>query len=156
MQKIKILNNKEIKETLNLIEKQWDAKLKLDYAFLKTEKDKIYLVNKDISKVDLGKLRINTIGLYFAEAKDNNVRLSIEGSQIIGPKAKKNILELNEKEVKEWMRGNDLEMEVDFSGFLIIKYNNDYLGCGKLRNGKLLNFIGKASRINMITRKSEN
>ena len=148
MQKIKILNNKEIKETLNLIEKQWDAKLKLDYAFLKTEKDKIYLVNKDISKVDLGKLRINSIGLYFAEAKDNNVRLSIEGSQIIGPKAKKNILELNEKEVKEWMRGNDLEMEGDFSGFLIIKYNNDYLGCGKLRNGKLLNFIGKARRIN--------
>jgi len=100
MQKIKILNNKEIKEILNLIEKQWDAKLNLDYVFLKTEKEKIYIVNKDISKVDLGKLRINTIGLYFAEVKDNNIRLSIEGSQIIGPKAKKNVLELNEKEVK--------------------------------------------------------
>ena len=171
MQKIKILNNKEIKEILNLIEKQWDAKLNLDYVFLKTEKEKIYIVNKDISKVDLGKLRINTIGLYFAEVKDNNIRLSIEGSQIIGPKAKKNVLELNEKEVKEWMRGNDLERlsfhqpqdggktnlekmrehfdkETNLSGFLIIKDKDDYLGCGKRRDGEVLNFIGKARRIN--------
>ena len=148
MQKIKILNNKEIKEILNLIEKQWDAKLNLDYVFLKTEKEKIYIVNKDISKVDLGKLRINTIGLYFAEVKDNNIRLSIEGSQIIGPKAKKNVLELNEKEVKEWMQGNDLEKETNLSGFLIIKDKDDYLGCGKRRDGEVLNFIGKARRIN--------
>ena len=149
MQKIKILNNKEIKEILNLIEKQWDVKLNLDYVFLKTEKDKIYLVNKDISKVDLGKLRINTIGLYFAEVKDNHIRLSIEGSQIIGPKAKKNVLELNEKEVKEWMQGNDLEKETNLSGFLIIKDKDDYLGCGKRRDGEVLNFIGKARRINL-------
>lgn len=148
MQKIKILNNKEIKEIFNLIETQWDAKLRLDYAFLKTEKDKIYLVNKDISKIDLSKLRINSIGMYFAEMRDNNIRLSIEGSQIIGPKAKKNVLELNEKELKEWMQGNDLEKETSLSGFLIIKNKDDYLGCGKSRDGKVLNFIGKARRIN--------
>ena len=46
MQQLKILNNKEIKEILNLIEKQWGAKLDLDYAFLKNQKNKVFLINK--------------------------------------------------------------------------------------------------------------
>lgn len=150
MQKIKILNKKETKEIFNSIEQQWDAKLKLDYVFLKTEKGKVYIINKDISKIDLSKLRVNTIGLYFAEMKNNEIRLSIEGSQIIGPKANKNILELNQEEVKEWMKGNDLEKEGNFSGFLIMKNKDDYLGCGKYRDGEILNFVNKARRINLL------
>jgi len=150
MQKIKILNKKETKEIFNSIEQQWNAKLKLDYVFLKTEKGKVYIINKDISKIDLSKLRVNTIGLYFAEMKNNEIRLSIEGSQIIGPKANKNILELNQEEVKEWMKGNDLEKEGNFSGFLIIKNKDDYLGCGKYRDGEILNFVNKARRINTL------
>ncbi len=150
MQKIRILNKKEIKEIFSLIEKQWNADIDLDYVFLKTEKGKVYIINKDISKIDLSKLRVNSIGLYFAEIKNNEIRLSIEGSQIVGLKAKKNILELNQEEVKEWMRGNDLEKKGNFSGFLVIKHKDDYLGCGKYRDGNVLNFIGKARRINLI------
>ena len=150
MQKIKILNKKETKEIFNSIEKQWNAKLKLDYVFLKTEKGKVYIINKDISKIDLSKLRVNTIGLYFAEMKNNEIRLSIEGSQIIGPKANKNILELDQEEVKEWMKGNDLEKEGNFSGFLIMKNKDDYLGCGNYRDGEILNFVNKARRINTL------
>jgi len=59
-------------------------------------------------------------------------------------------LELNDNEAKEWMRGNDLEMKGDFSGFLIIKHKEDFLGCGKYANGKILNYIGKARRVNSI------
>ena len=150
MQQIKILNKKEIKKILESIEEQWDAEVNLDYAFLKTEKDKIYLVNKDISKIELGKLRINSIGLYFAEIRNGEIRLSIEGSQLIGKKAEKNVLKLNEKEMKEWMKGSDLEKEGNFSGFLIIKHKDDFLGCGKCANGKILNYIGKARRINAV------
>jgi|TARA_B100001971_G_C18108034_1_gene492602 NOL1/NOP2/fmu family ribosome biogenesis protein len=150
MQNIRILNNKEIKQILNLAEKQWEAKLTPDYVFLKTEKGKIYVVNKSISKLDLGKLRINTVGMYFSEAKENEMRLSIEGSQIVGPKAKKNVLELDEHEVKEWMQGNDLEKEGNFPGFFIIKHKDDFLGCGKWRNDKVLNYIGKARRVSVI------
>ena len=83
---------KEIKKIMQLIEKQWNAKLKLGYAFLKTEKGKIYIVNEDISKLDLSKLRINSIGLYFGELRGDELRLSIEGSQIIGKNASKNVI----------------------------------------------------------------
>ena len=150
MQNIKILNKKEIKSILELIKNQWGASADMTYAFLKTDKGKIYVVNSDISRLELGKLRINSIGLYFAEIRDEGIRLSIEGSQIIGPKSKKSALELNDNEAKEWMRGNDLEMKGDFSGFLIIKHKEDFLGCGKYANGKILNYIGKARRVNSI------
>lgn len=147
MQNLKILNKKQTKEILNLIKKQWEADFKSDFAFLKNEKGKVFLLNKDISKINLEKIRINNLGLYFAKIINNEIRLSIEGSQLVGPIATKNILELNANQTKEWMSGNDLEIKGDYKGFLLIKYNNDFLGCGKYREGKVFNFVGKARRV---------
>ena len=65
--KYKILNKKQVKEIKALIKKQFDAEAELDeFAFLKTEKDRIYVVNRDIDKIDFQKLRIDSIGNYFA------------------------------------------------------------------------------------------
>ena len=149
MQNLKILNKKQTKEILSIIKKQFGADFKSDYAFLKNEKGKIYLINKDISKISLNNLRINSLGLYFAEIRNNEIRLSIEGSQLIGPEANKNIAEINEKQAKEWMQGNDLEIKGNYEGFLLIKHNNDFLGCGKYREGKVFNFVGKGRRIGL-------
>ena len=147
MQKLKILNKKEIKKILEIIKNQWGCDVNLDYAFLMNKENKIYIVNKEISKVDFSKLRINSVGLYFATMQGNELRLSIEGSQIIGPKAKKNILELDEKETKEWLKGIDLEKETKEKGFVIIKHDDDFLGCGKAVEKKVLNYVPKARRI---------
>jgi len=152
MPQLKILNTKEIKQILKLIENQWNAKLKLDYAFLKNNKSRVFIVNKDISTIDLEKLRINSIGMYFCETRNDKIRLSIEGSQIVGPKAMKNIVEINSLQVKQWMKGEDLEIENkgDYNGFVIIKHNNDFLGTGKYKDGKVLNYVGKSRRVSII------
>lgn len=147
MQNLTILNKKQAKEILKLIKKQFNADFKSDYAFLKNEKEKIYLIHKDISVINIEKLRINSLGMYFAQIRNNEIRLSIEGSQLIGPKADKNILEIDEKQTKEWMAGTDLEIEGDYSGFVLVKHNKDFLGCGKARDGQVFNFVGKARRI---------
>jgi len=149
MQQLKILNKKEIKGILSQIEKQWGAKLDIDLAFLKNQKNRIYLVNKDISKIELSKLRINTIGMYFCEVNPIGIRLSIEGSQIIGPKATKNIAELDENQGKQWIKGEDLEIKGDYSGFVIIKSDKDYIGTGKYKDGKIFNYVGKERRISI-------
>ena len=149
MQNLKILNKKQTKEILNLIKKQFAAEVDLDYAFLKNQKGKVYIINKDVLTINLEKVRINSLGLYFAKIINDEIRLSIEGSQIIGPKATKNIAELNEKQAKEWMAGNDLEILGKYSGFLLIKHNKDFLGCGKYRDGKVFNYVGKARRLNL-------
>ena len=91
MTELKILNNKEIKEIYGMIENQWGAKIKLDCGFLKNNKNRIFIVSKDIAKIDTSKLRLNSVGMYFCEIDDKGIRLSIEGSQIIGSKATKNV-----------------------------------------------------------------
>jgi NOL1/NOP2/fmu family ribosome biogenesis protein len=147
MQNIKILNKKEIKSIIKLIKNQWDYNPDLDYVFFQNNKNRLFIINKELSKIDLNKIRINSIGLYFGELNHNQLRLSIEGSQIIGPKAKKNVLELNKEEVKQWLKGNDLEKETKLKNFVIIKHNNDFLGCGKVKENKLFNYVPKNRRI---------
>ncbi|MDP6265579.1 MAG: hypothetical protein QGI00_05705, partial [Candidatus Marinimicrobia bacterium] len=92
------------------------------------------------------------IGMYFCETRNDKIRLSIEGSQIVGPKAMKNIVEINSLQVKQWMKGEDLEIENkgDYNGFVIIKHNNDFLGTGKYKDGKVLNYVGKSRRVSII------
>jgi len=147
MPELKILNTKEIKKILKLIENQWNAKLTLKYAFLQNNKNRIFIVNKDLEKIDMSKLRINSIGMYFCEINDQDIRVSIEGSQLIGPTATKNIVDISEEQAKQWLHGEDLEIKGNFSGFVIIKHNNNYLGSGKYKDGRILNYISKARRI---------
>ncbi|MEK6943027.1 MAG: hypothetical protein AABX00_03125 [Nanoarchaeota archaeon] len=148
MPDLKILNSKEIKGIYSLIENQWGAKLKLDYGFLQNNKDRVFIVTKEISVLDFSKLRINSVGIYFCEVDDRGIRLSIEGSQIVGVHAAKNIVEFDDNESRRWLKGEDIEKECDCKGFVIIKHNNDFMGSGKYSNGKILNYIGKTRRIN--------
>ena len=150
MHQLNILNSKEIKEILKLIESQWGAKLSLDYAFLKNTEGKIFIINKDIGKIELEKLRINSMGMYFCGVDRKGVRLSIEGSQIVGPKASKNVVEIDEEQAKQWFKGEDLEIDENYSGFLIIKCKNDFLGAGKYKDRKILNYTSKSRRVNII------
>jgi len=150
MPQLQILNSKEIKEILKSIEKQWSAKLKPDYTFLKNNKDRIFIINKDIQKIEFEKLRINSIGMYFCEMRNNEIRLSIEGSQLVGPKAAKNVIEISSEQVKSWFKGEDLEVNGNYSGFVIIKHNNDFLGTGKFKENKVLNYVNKSRRVNVI------
>jgi len=150
MPQLKILNSKEIKEIYGLIDKQWGAKIKLDFGFLKNSKNRVFVVSKDISRIDTSKLRLNSVGMYFCEYDKVSIRLSIEGSQIVGPKAEKNVVELNEDETKKWFKGEDLEKECkNCQGFVLLKHNGDFLGNGKYANGKILNYVAKTRRVNL-------
>ena len=150
MQKLNILNKKEMKKLLAQIEEQWGATLETDCAFLKNEDGKIFLANKEFGTLDLSRLRINSLGLYIAQEADDELRLSIEGSQLIGPLATKNVLELNDDEASEWLRGTDLGKAIAERGFVIIKNNGDFLGCGKATGNKILNYVPKTRRITTI------
>ncbi len=149
MQNLRVLERKDKKRFLELLEEQFEFKEKLDYIFLTNNKNKVFIVNKELTSIDLNKIRINSIGLYIAEFSNNEVRLSIEGSQLIGPKAKKNIIEINEKQAREWLKGMDIETKEEVKGYIIIKNEDDFLGCGKIKEGKILNFVPKTRRLNV-------
>jgi NOL1/NOP2/fmu family ribosome biogenesis protein len=147
MKKLKILNKKEIKEILKPIKEQWGADINLDYAFLQNSDNDIFIANKEIFDVDFERLNVNSLGLYFGELKNSSLRLSIEGSQIIGPKAKKNVIELDDGETKLWLRGYDLEKNTKAQGYVLVKHNNDFMGSGRVKDQKILNFVPKNRRI---------
>jgi len=147
MKKLKILNKKKIKKILSMLEQQFGFKGKLDYAFLRSEKNRIYIVNTDLSKIDLEKLNINSLGLYFGTLAENKIRLSIEGSQLIGPKSNKNILDINDAELKTWFRGEHVDDGDGLADFVLLKHKDDFVGCGKAVQGKILNYVSKSRRI---------
>ena len=107
---------------------------------------KIFLISRDINKIDLSKLRINELGLYVARL-DKELRLTIEGSQLFGKYVTKNVYEIGKEKVFSWLNGNDITCDKEFDGFVIIKNKDDFLGTGKYKEGKILNYIPKERRI---------
>jgi NOL1/NOP2/fmu family ribosome biogenesis protein len=140
--------SRELKAFFKLIEKQYGKVPELfeNLAFIRG-KEKIFAITRDIAAVDLKELRINSIGLYIAEVKNDQLRLSIEGAQLIGPSATKNVLELSTEQLKQWFQGQDIKAEGNYEGFVILKHGNDYIGSGKYKEGYILNFVPKARRL---------
>lgn len=150
LQSLKFLNTKEAKQVLDIVKAQWDADvyfLLQDYLFLFSSKEKIYIIARDIAQISLESLRLNSVGLYFGELKKGRLRLSIEGSQLVGPHAKKNVVEIYDDELQKWIRGKDLFFEGDWQGYVIIRHKTDFLGTGRYDNGVIVNFVPKARRI---------
>lgn len=152
MKDIKFMRSKEAKEFLLRAEKQWGCGLKQllkKYIFAKTEKDKIYIANREIEHIDLSKLNINTVGMYFAELKKDQLRLSVEGAQMIGASATKNVLEITTEQMKQWFKGDDIDIkeEGELNGFVILRSKKDFLGTGKIKENKILNFLPKTRRL---------
>ena len=144
---LRALSGRDLKPLLAIINDQWGAEIDFPYAWYQSTKNDLFVVSKDITKIDAQKLRINSVGLYLGEIKHSEVRLSIEGSQLIGPHAKKNVVTLDAEELRHWLRGEDLIKEVKEEGFVIIKSGDDYIGTGKVKDGKILNFVPKARRL---------
>jgi NOL1/NOP2/fmu family ribosome biogenesis protein len=148
-----ILNTREIKEILTILKKQWGFNEKLNYVFLRNAKGKIYIVNKDINRIELEKMRIDSIGLYFGEQRNGTIRLSIEGSQMIGQYANKNLIELTEKETDEWLKGENITFKnKEGNAFVILKNGTDILGCGRHKEGKIHNYVPKERRLRVISK----
>lgn len=127
------------------IEGQW---------FYNTKESKLFLLSTPVDSLPLEELRINSIGMYVGEINtaQTEIRLSIEGSQIIGPCATKRVLTLTNEEFAKWVRGleilvNDslLQRVDEEKGYLLIKNSqNDYFGVARIKNEYLLNFVTKA------------
>ena len=150
MQKLRFLASREAKQMLDRIQEQWGAELHHmlgSFGLAMSSQEKVYMINKDFAKLDAQKLRIDSLGMYFAEVKGGSLRLSIEGAQLVGPRATKNVAELNEQELQQWLRGEDLEKKGDWQNFVIVAYNKDFVGSGKYKEGIIYNFVPKIRRV---------
>lgn len=145
MQKLKILNRKELKKIQTVIEETFGSRLPEDKAYLLSGKDRLYIVNKEISMVDDKEIRIDSIGLYVGTLSNGQFRPSIEGSQILKPK--KGFVEVSEESLGDWMSGKDIGVPEDTIGIQVVKHGHDYAGAGFAKEGILLNHVPKERRI---------
>jgi len=127
---------------LDLIEKQFGVTIDLSYEI---RNNRVWVMSREVKNTTF-EIPISSKGVYFGYIEHNGIRLSIEGSQIIGKLAKKNVLEFNEKEMHEWFNGMAIEKECD-PGYLIIKYKEDFIGCGKSNGKTIWNSVPKERRI---------
>lgn len=146
--KAEFIPSRELKVFLQLVERQFGKipQLFSEVAFVQN-KERIFIVTRDLDKVNIKNIRINSLGLYIAEVKGEQLRLSIEGSQLIGPSATKNVCELTREQLQQWFKGEDVKVEGSYEGFVILKHNGDYVGSGKFKEGYILNFVPKARRL---------
>ena len=158
MLKFHILNSRETKHILEKLSEKFGFeadKNDLDYIFLEGKEGRLYVVSKDLGNVDFEKLRIDMIGIYFGETYKDELRLSIEGAQIIGRNATKNVVELDHAQMLDWIQGKDILFKEFGPGFVIVKYHDlrtdkdDILGCGKYnkQSGMLMNYVSKSRKL---------
>lgn len=132
---------------------------KLDGILFKNYKNKYYLLDNKYAEVAEKGFNSRVLGLYIAEINEyGEIRLSIEGSQLIGPSATLHLLELTPAQKERFIRGDDLDVTQDIetkglkNQFYIIYFINkfvmkDFFGTAKVKNSQLFNYTPKARRV---------
>ena len=111
-------------------------------------KRRIRAVSEELLEKIINK-NLLSAGVYFATLMPDGIRLSVEGSQMVGEKAEKNVVEIDGMLAEKWLKGESIPIPPDFEGYVIVKDKsmNDFLGCGLAKKGTLINFFPKARRL---------
>ena len=131
---IQVLNQKQIQEVHRSLREQFGID-KIPGRIMKLGEEKLFLFTGDAADEEIKKLEnivpVERLGVYFAKIIREDVKLSIEGSQILKEQVKKNIFELDDEQAEKWMMGQELNLKSGKKGFVVMKYEDNFLGCGK-------------------------
>jgi NOL1/NOP2/fmu family ribosome biogenesis protein len=147
MHTLSFLNSHEIREIDEALMRQFGTELPKGYAYVLRKDGDLFMVNRDVERIDLSKITINSLGLYIGEYRGDEFRLGIEGSQILGALAKKNVVSIDKEQLAKWFAGEEIESSENASGYVILKSGSDFVGCGRLIEGKITNFVPKTRRV---------
>jgi len=146
---MKPLTSTDKKRIINALNEQFGIS-KLPYLIIQFGKEKLRVYSGNLLKEELyhlnNELRIENIGLYFAKWENDGIRLTLDGVQLLKNQISKNILELDDKQAEQWLKGNDLDIKTDRS-WKILKHKNEFIGCGKSTEERITNFMPKERRI---------
>ncbi len=145
----KKLNEIEISGIIKYLDKRFgiDSSVFNKFKFFISGK-KIWITPKSLDE-NLVK-REESVGLMFMRIEKNErIKLSTNAAQIFGRYATKNVVELNNQQLYEALRGLDITVDEDSTedGYVLLKYQNDVLGIGQKRGSFVKNMIPKARRI---------
>src|SRR3989344_1581071 len=138
------IRSSEKKRIIEKLNEQFGIE-KIPYLLIESGREKIRAFSGHLSKEEILELTtitlIENIGIYFLN-KEDNFRLTLDAVHILKDQIKKNILEIDEVQLHDWLKGQDLIAQVP-SGPVIIKFKDDFVGYGKSTETKIYNFIPK-------------
>ena len=150
---MKFLTSKEKKELLNKIIAIYECNNFIENAVvaLSGKEEKIWLMSREVAEFDYGNLRLNSAGIYFGRFDNEKLRMSIEGAQIVGKSAKKNLAIISQEDAQNFIRGQDLLAEKEISceegQNVIVLSESTILGVSKYKSGSLLSVLPKNRKI---------
>jgi NOL1/NOP2/fmu family ribosome biogenesis protein len=155
---INFLNKKEKKHLLERLDRQYGID-SLKFLLTKNNNGKIRGFSGNLSKEEILNLsrisRIEGFGIYLFKEEFARIRINQDALCFFEEEIKKNIVELSEDKVRSWLKGQDLEIDEEIiektknleKDFLILKSKNYLIGCGKLSEAKINNFVPKERRL---------
>lgn len=147
--KVDFLSAADKKELIRKLEETYGIK-ELPFLLFRIGKDKIRAYSGMFSREELlgiGRhVNVEILGIYLCKIEKDGVRLSHDACSILKSQITKNIIELNDEQAQEWLRGNDLQIKTQKS-FVVIKHNGLILGCGKSTGERITNFVPKERRV---------
>lgn len=150
MNYLKILSQNEKREILNKLNSNFGIN-EIKGILAKKGEGRLFLFEKNFDMKQMKKLErifpIERVGIYFAKIIKDEIRLSIEGTYLFKDQINKNIFQLTEQQSEQWMQGQELNIQTGKKGFLVMKYKNDFLGCGKASTEKISNNLPKSRRL---------
>lgn len=145
---IKFIKSNEKKKILAQLKENFGI-TNLPYLFIETGKEKIRAYSGHLSKEELldlkNSLNIEVIGLYFLR-KENDIRLSTDAPHLLKDQIIKGIIEIDETQVMDWIRGLDLNIKKPSRTYLL-KFENIFIGSGKSNGEKIINHLPKSRRL---------
>jgi len=84
-------------------------------------------------------------GVYFGKLERQGFRLSVEGCYLVGRSAKRGVVEVSREQAERWMRGESIPCSGE--GYVILRWGGYFLGCGRVKDGRVLNYLPKERRI---------
>jgi len=164
------MTRKEKEKIVQLLKKQFGIQ-EVQGLIVQRGEERLFLYQGSLTAPEIWELEktipIERVGTYFAKLipGENEIRLSIEGTHILKDQITENILELTEEQAKKYLKGEELyfdeinylsskseneianEPEKFTRGFKVIKFKEDFWGCGKVSEKKISNFIPKNRRV---------
>jgi len=163
MQKLTILNTREKKKILDELKELYGFAGKLEGALLMNTQSKLFLMSNYVElmgRKEEKEVRIDAAGLYIGRIEEKGgIRLSMEGSQLVGPKASKHVLIIDEAHLVNWVKGEDFTLSEEEKkqvgeehGFFIIKFEKDFIGCSQVKNDNVRSLVSKERRLKVLNR----
>ncbi len=145
-----VLGSRDKRDLFVLFEEQWAIEIPRelrDEVWLKDRDERIFLCTRAVAALPIDRMRAERAGVYLGAIQRREFRLSVEGSQLFGPLARKNVVDLTREEAFRWLKGEDIARESESRAFVLVRHKSDFLGCGKLAEGRIINYVPKERRL---------